>query len=150
MNSIAPLLTPERIRLGLRADDKDALLIAISESFGGIDVAPKDILESLHKREKLGSTALGHGIAIPHGRIKRLKQSCGSLVRLLRPIPYGESFGPPVDLVFTLLVPATATDMHLMILSELAQLFSDAGMRETLLNSPDPHQLLASIAQWKP
>jgi nitrogen PTS system EIIA component len=150
MNMISPLLSPERIRLGLHAENKAALLTAISESFPGTGIAPKDVLESLHKREKLGSTALGHGIAIPHGRIKRLKEACGCLVRLAEPIAFDSPDGQPVRLVFALLVPASASDLHLQILSELAQLFSDPGVREVLLNDPDARQLRHRIEQWKP
>jgi PTS system nitrogen regulatory IIA component len=103
------------------------------------------IFDSLFAREKLGSTGLGHGVAIPHGRIKGLKETVGVFARLKQPIPFDAPDGAPVSLIFVLLVPEQATDLHLQILGELAHLFSDRELRERLNACHDRdklHQLL--------
>jgi PTS system nitrogen regulatory IIA component len=113
-------------------------------------IARSQVFDSLFAREKLGSTGLGQGVAIPHGRIKGLKEALGALVRMKQRIPFDAPDGQPVALIFVLLVPDRATDMHLQILSELAQMFSDKPFRERLLaapGAPDLHQL---VITWQP
>jgi PTS system nitrogen regulatory IIA component len=99
------------------------------------------VINSLADREKLGSTSLGQGIAIPHGRIKGLRQAVGAFLRLKTPIPFDAPDDRPVNLLFILLVPEQATDLHLQILGELAQLFSNKSFRERLASAQDPAQL---------
>ena len=82
-------------------------------------IARSDVFDSLFAREKLGSTGLGQGVAIPHGRIKSLKEATGVFIRLKAPIPFDAPDGKPVSLLFVLLVPDQATDIHLQVLSEL-------------------------------
>ena len=95
-------------------------------------IARSDIFDSLFAREKLGSTGLGQGVAIPHGRVKGLKEATGVLIRLASPIPFDSPDGKPVNLLFVLLVPEQATDLHLQVLSELAQLFSSRSLRDKM------------------
>ena len=90
------------------------------------------VFDSLFAREKLGSTGLGQGIAIPHGRIKGLKHASGAFLRLVNPVPFDSPDGRPVNLLFVLLVPEQATEEHLQILSELAQRFAERSFREAL------------------
>ena len=97
----------------------------------------------LFAREKLGSTGLGQGVAIPHGRIKGLKQAVGAFLRLASPVPFDSPDGRPVDLLFVLLVPEQATEQHLQILSELAQRFSERVFREKLQSAPDAATIVA-------
>lgn len=99
-------------------------------------IARSDVFDSLFAREKLGSTGLGQGVAIPHGRIKSLKEATGVFIRLKAPIPFDAPDGKPVSLLFVLLVPDQATDIHLQVLSELAQRFSSKALREQM-NHPD-------------
>lgn len=113
-------------------------------------IARSVVFDSLFVREKLGSTGLGQGVAIPHGRIKGLKEAIGALVRMKQPIPFDAPDGQNVNLIFVLLVPDRATDLHLQILSELAQMFSDKPFRERLLNAQDAAQLHQLIAEWQP
>lgn len=101
-------------------------------------VSSSSVFDSLFAREKLGSTGLGQGIAIPHGRIKGLKEALGAFVRLAQPLAFDAPDGRPVTLVFVLLVPEQATEQHLQILSELAQRFSDPDFRSTLAAAADP------------
>jgi PTS system nitrogen regulatory IIA component len=113
-------------------------------------IARSQVFDSLFAREKLGSTGLGQGIAIPHGRIKGLKEAVGALVRLRQPIAYDAPDGQPVNLVFVLLVPEKATDLHLQILSELAQMFSDRTLREQLLQEARAADIHRLISDWSP
>ena len=106
-----------------------------------LNLAPKVITKSLADREKLGSTGLGQGVAIPHGRIKQLQHAAGVFVRTLEPVPFDAPDHEPVRLLFVLLVPEQATDLHLQVLSELAQLFSDRVRRERLLQESDVDQI---------
>jgi PTS system nitrogen regulatory IIA component len=100
-------------------------------------IARSDVFDSLFAREKLGSTGLGQGVAIPHGRIKGLKDARGALLRLQAPVQFDSPDGKPVSLLFVLLVPEQANELHLQILSELAQRFADRAFREALLAAPD-------------
>ena len=108
------------------------------------------VFDSLFAREKLGSTGLGQGVAIPHGRIKGLKDALCAFVRLAQPVPFDAPDGAPVSLVFVLLVPEQATEKHLQILSELAQMFSDRALREAMVGAPDAGALHHLITAWQP
>ena len=139
MSLVATLLPKSNIALDLDAGSKRLVFEQAAELFEKTQsLARGTIVESLLAREKLGSTGLGQGIAIPHGRIKGLKQATGALLRLKTAIPFDAPDGAPVSLVFVLLVPAHATDLHLQILGELAQLFSDRALRQQLLTTSDP------------
>ena len=146
MSLIATLLKPEYVLLDLDAVSKDALFAAIaSHTAPTLQLDAKTIEKSLVTREKLGSTGLGQGVAIPHGRIKQLKQAAGIFVRTRNAVPFDAPDNEPVRLLFVLLVPEHATDLHLQILSELAQLFSDRTLRERLLlttSAAEAYQLL--------
>ena len=113
-------------------------------------IARSAVFDSLFAREKLGSTGLGQGIAIPHGRIKGLKQAAGAVIRLASGIPFDAPDGEAVRLVFVLLVPEKATDEHLQILSELAQMFCDKPFRQQLLDAETPALLHQLIQEWEP
>lgn len=149
MNLISPLLKPENVLAGLEAGSRKRLfeeagrLLQISHG-----VPANEVFESLQSREKLGSTALGYGIAIPHGRIKGLKDTACAFIRLQAPIDFDAPDGMPVDLVFVLLAPAAATDLHLQILGELAQMFSEKTMRDQLRAAPDAAALHRLVSEW--
>ena len=113
-------------------------------------VSRNHVFDSLFAREKLGSTGLGQGIAIPHGRIKGLKEAVGAMIRMHEPIPFDAPDGQPVNLIFVLLVPERATDLHLQILSELAQMFSDPSFREKLFAAVTPEEAQRLIHDWQP
>ncbi len=113
-------------------------------------IGHSQVFDSLFAREKLGSTGLGQGVAIPHGRIKGLREATAALVRLKNPIPFDAPDGKPVSLVFVLLVPERATDLHLQILSELAQLFSDRAFREQLAACATPAEAHRLVTTWEP
>jgi PTS system nitrogen regulatory IIA component len=100
-------------------------------------------VDSLLARERLGSTGLGQGIAIPHGRIRGLDRAIGFFARPKTPIPFEAPDNQPVRDVFVLLVPEAATDEHLQILSELAQRFSNRSFRESLAAAAEPRAIHA-------
>lgn len=151
MNLIAPLIRPENVVVDLDAASKKRLFELAGQLFQtNCGISAAEVFESLFSREKLGSTALGYGIAIPHGRIKGLKDTACACIRLKAPIDFDAPDNLPVDLVFILLAPATATDLHLQILGELAQMLSDAGFRERLRRAPDAASLRALIEAWTP
>jgi PTS system nitrogen regulatory IIA component len=107
------------------------------------------ITDSLFARERLGSTGLGHGVAIPHGRIKGLKQPLAAVFQLANPIGFDAPDELPVTLMIFLLVPEAATQKHLEILSEIAELLSDSALREQMKSSTDAAALHGLIAQWQ-
>lgn len=149
MNHIAALLTPDTILLDLAFDSKTALFQHAGEVFStehGLKTA--DVIHSLSERERLGSTALGSGIAIPHGRIKGLQQAAGALYRLRHALEFEAPDGRPVTLCFILLVPKDADEAHLQILGELAQLFGDATMRSRLMLASNTAELNTLINAW--
>ncbi|WP_198314550.1 PTS sugar transporter subunit IIA [Chitinibacter sp. GC72] len=151
MSLITKILPTSNVFLDLDVGSKKRVFehvgIVFENSHG---IARSVIFDSLFAREKLGSTGLGQGVAIPHGRIKGLKEATGAFVRLKEPIPFDAPDSKPVSLIFVLLVPANATDLHLQILSELAQLFSDKQLREELNTLPEPHLVWERIANWLP
>jgi len=108
------------------------------------------VFDSLFARERLGSTGLGQGVAIPHGRIKGLKEAMAAVVRVSEPIPFDAPDGMPVSLLVFLLVPEHATEEHLEILSELAELLSDPVVRDTLMTAPDSAPIRQLLAGWEP
>jgi PTS system nitrogen regulatory IIA component len=151
MNLIAPLIRPENVVVDLDAASKKRLFELAGQLFQATSgISASEVFDSLFSREKLGSTALGYGIAIPHGRIKGLKDTACACIRLKAPIDFDAPDNLPVDLVFILLAPATATDLHLQILGELAQMLSDAGFRERLRQAPDAAALRALVEAWTP
>ena len=151
MTLVAKILNPPHVQLDLQASSKKRLFEQAGLLFENLDgIARSVVYDSLFAREKLGSTGLGQGVAIPHGRIKGLKDALGAFVRLSQPVPFDAPDGNPVSLVFVLLVPEKATEKHLQILSELAQMFSDKALREALSRAPDAAALYELIAAWQP
>lgn len=149
MNQIAELLPVGNVVLDLDADSKARLFDAVGGLFESDAALPRaTVVASLTAREKLGSTGLGQGIAIPHGRIKGLTQARGAFARLARPIAFDAPDGKPVSNVFVLLVPEHATDQHLQLLSELAQMFSERSFREKLASASSPAEVHTLIRDW--
>ncbi len=151
MSALSSLLSPAQILLDLEVSSKKRLFEQASllfENHRGI--ARATVYDSLFARERLGSTGLGHGVAIPHGRIKGLREPAGAFVRLKSPVPFEAPDGKPVALAFVLLVPEHANQRHLEILSELAEMFSDREMRSKLTAEADPAAAYALICNWQP
>ena len=111
-------------------------------------IARATVFDSLFARERLGSTGLGQGVAIPHGRIAKLTAPVGAFLRLKEAIPFEAPDAKPVNLLFFVLVPEKATDTHLQILASLAEMFADASMRNTLAslaNAAEVHHALTNF-----
>src|SRR5688500_3483732 len=151
MSLIGKSLTAAHVAVDLQASSKKRLFEQAGLLFENRHgIARSLVFDSLFAREKLGSTGLGQGVAIPHGRIKGLKEALGWFIRLPQPVPFEAPDGQPVSLVFVLLVPEKATEKHLQILSELAQMFSDKTLREAMLQAADAAALHQLIAAWQP
>jgi nitrogen PTS system EIIA component len=151
MNLITPLLKLDNVLSECETSSKKRLFEQASQLVQASQGVPAaEVFESLFAREKLGSTALGYGIAIPHGRIKHLKDTACVFLRLKTPTDFDAPDGQPVDLVFVLLAPAAATDLHLQILGELAAMFSDEAFRNRLRAAPDAASLHRLICEWTP
>jgi PTS system nitrogen regulatory IIA component len=150
MNRLASILPAEQVLVRLDATSKKRAFEEaglLFESLHGLSRAL--VTDSLFARERLGSTGLGHGVAIPHGRIKGLKAPMAAVFQLAQPIGFDAPDERPVVLLIFLLVPEAATQKHLEILSEIAELLSDAPLREKIKTSSDAGELHAVIAQWQ-
>ena len=150
MNRLASILSPSQVLAQVdvtskkRAFEEAGLLF---ENLHGLSRAL--VTDSLFSRERLGSTGLGHGVAIPHGRIKGLKSPMAAVFQLARPIGFDAPDDVPVSLLIFLLVPEAATQKHLEILSEIAELLSDNVLRDQLTVSQDSLQLHGLISGWQ-
>jgi PTS system nitrogen regulatory IIA component len=150
MNLIAKLLKVDNVAVDLDASSKKRVFEQaglLFENHHGI--ARSAVYDALFAREKMGSTGLGLGIAIPHGRIKGLKNAEGAFMRLATPVQFDAPDGQPVTMVFVLLVPEAANEQHLQLLSELAQMFSEKSFREKLAAAPDAPAVHQLFAQWQ-
>lgn len=133
MKPLSRLLPPENILLDFQATSKKRVFEHIGLLFeNNQGIGQRVVFDSLLARERLGSTGLGQGIAIPHGRIEGLRAPQGAFIRLASPVPFESPDGLPVSMLFALLVPEQAAEQHLQILAELAGLFSDRARREAL------------------
>lgn len=151
MNRLAPLLPAEHVSLDLDVSSKKRLFEQIGLLFENSRQIPRArVFDSLFDREKLGSTGLGYGVAIPHGRLKNLKDTLCAFVRTQSPVPFESPDGQPVRLVLAMLVPEHATEQHLELLSELAQMFSDRDLRDKLLAAGDVAAAHSLLTQWSP
>ena len=149
MNRLASILPAAQVLVHVDATSKKRAFEEaglLFESQQGLSRAL--ITDSLFARERLGSTGLGHGVAIPHGRIKGLKAPMAAVFQLQNPIGFDAPDEQPVSLLIFLLVPEAATQKHLQILSEIAELLSDAPLREKLKTCDNAAELHELIAHW--
>lgn len=125
--TLSQILSPDRVLCNVTCTSKKAALEKLSGLIAGgsPDLTQSEVFDCLFSRERLGSTGLGSGIALPHGRLKNGKQTLAAFIRLQSGVDYDAVDHKPVDLLFALLVPEESTDEHLKILSALAELFSD-------------------------
>lgn len=146
---LADILSNSRVAAGVTVTSKKRALEEIAKllALGAPSVSHVEILASLAGREKLGSTGLGHGVAIPHGRMAGVNTSVGAFIRLKHAVDYETHDGQPVDLVFGLLVPQNATGEHLQHLAAIAEKFSDEAFCVKVREAADAaavHALLTS------
>lgn len=148
-SSISQILTPERTLLGAQCTSKKRVIEYISGFLADkIDDSQSDeIYEKLIAREKLGSTGIGEGIAIPHSRLQECDDTLGALFVLDQAVDFDAIDRKPVDIVFVLLVPEEATEQHLQTLSMLAQKFNDEDFRHTLRQATSSEDLYQKVIQ---
>ncbi len=150
MSLISKILPLENVLLDAESTSKKRVFERVGLLFENSQkLARSQVFDSLFAREKLGSTGLGQGVAIPHGRIKNLREAVAAFIKTDNPIPFDAPDGLPVNLIFVLLVPERATDLHLQLLGELAQMFSNDSFRESLLANNDPAVIHQIFADWQ-
>ena len=145
------LLSPARVRTGAIVAGKKRLLETVSAMLadGAGGEGDRAIFDTLCGRERLGSTGLGHGVAIPHARSAKALNPAAAFLRLAEPIDFGALDGEPVDLVFALVVPDHFAQQHLLLLAQLAEMFGDATFRDALRAAPDAGALYALVSDWQ-
>jgi len=150
--TLADILSADRISSGHTFTSKKKALEELSKLLakGAPDIGSAEILNGLSAREKLGSTGLGHGVAIPHGRMAGVAESVGAFMRLKHPLDYEAHDGNGVDLVFGLLVPQNATEAHLKHLAAIAEMFSDEGFCAQVRAAADDPAIHALLSNFKP
>ena len=150
MNRLSQILPPSQVQVSVEATSKKRAFEEaglLFENLHGLNRAL--VTDSLFARERLGSTGLGHGVAIPHGRIKGLKMPMAAIFLLQASIGFDAPDEQAVNLLVFLLVPEAATQKHLEILSEIAEMLSDGTLREQLKSSTDAAALHQLIASWR-
>ena len=151
MTNISKILPLSNVVLNLEISSKKRAFEQAGLLFeNNCGMARSTVSENLFARERLGSTGLGHGVAIPHGRIKGLKKPVAAFISLSEPIPFESPDGEPVSLLIFLLMPDNVTKQHLAILAEVAEMFSDTSIRAELSNATDPVAVHNLILAWQP
>jgi PTS system nitrogen regulatory IIA component len=148
MKHLSRLLPLSNVVLDLPATSKTRVFEQaglLLENNQGVERAA--VYESLFARERLGSTGLGCGIAVPHGRVKGLKSGVAAFIRLAKPIPFDAPDRQLVDQLLILLTPEASTQLHLDILAEVARLFSDDALRSRLAMETDPKVVHALLTE---
>ena len=147
---LSELLNPDRIAVLGEAVDRDGVLAHAARllAVDSVDDAAV-IAECLRMRERLGSTAIGHGVAIPHGRCSAFDGVRAAFLRLRWPVDFDAGDGEPVDLVFAMTVPEHFTQQHLQLLSELAEVFAEPAFRQSLRAAPDTASLYAALQRGR-
>ena len=151
MNRLAAILPVEQVLVGVDATSKKRAFEEAGLLFENLHGLSRALVtDSLFARERLGSTGLGHGVAIPHGRIKGLKSPMAAVFQLAQAIGFDAPDEQAVKLLIFLLVPEAATQKHLEILSEIAELLSNANLRDNLISSDSVASLHQLIDKWSP
>lgn len=151
MATLAKILPRENVLLDLDVTSKKRVFEQAGLLFeNNCGLSRALVFDNLFARERMGSTGLGHGVAVPHGRIKGLKAPIAAFVRLATPIQFESPDGRPVNLIIFLLIPDNVTQQHLEILSEIAEMFSNPAFRRVLTEEADPAVVHQLISGWKP
>jgi len=151
MNRLAAILPLQNVQVDVDATSKKRLFEQAGLMFENHQgMARAVVTDNLFARERLGSTGLGHGVAIPHGRIKGLKNPLAAVLRVRQAIGFDAPDDEPVSLLIVLLVPEAATQRHLEILSEIAEMLSERELRERLKTELDPAVVHRLISTWQP
>ena len=145
---ITDILSPQAVFLRLRATNKKKLVAELAACAGTVaSLDEGKVFETLWEREKLNSTGVGHGVAIPHARLPKLERIIGLFERLDEPIDFESIDETPVDLVFALLTPADAGADHLKALARVSRLMRNSAVCEKLRAANDRAQLYALLTE---
>jgi len=149
---VKEIITLDKIACNVSASSKKRLLELSSDLLAKDQPSlnPHDIFESFIAREKLGSTALGQGVALPHGRMNLTKKTIGAFLQLKQGTDFDADDRQPVDLVFAMLVPQESTDEHLTLLSQLAKKFSNESFKADLRNAKNSQEIYHLFENWSP
>lgn len=144
--TISALLSTDRIFVNTDITSKKKLLEFIaSQASSNLQLAENKLYNNLLDRERLGSTGLGKGFAVPHARLTDLDAAFGVFIKLNQPINFEAPDNQPVDLVFAIIIPQQATDQHLQILSSLARIFSQADVCESIRQAVSSEEIVKLI-----
>jgi len=147
---LSDLIAPDRIACDIFAGSKKRTLEQLSDLVVSNDpsLSQNEVFESLIARERLGSTGLGKGVALPHGRLKASDKTLGAFIQLKEGVDYDAPDSQPVDLFFALLVPPESTDEHLQILATLSEMFRDENFRQQLREAKSTDKLYTLLTSW--
>lgn len=148
---LSEVINVNRIRNDINVNSKKRALEELSNlvTQDQSQLVASDIFDSLISRERLGSTGVGYGIAIPHGRIKNCKKITGAFIQLNQGIDFDAIDNQPVDMLFALAVPEESTDEHLQVLALLASMFNDESFREKLHQSKNKEETCQLLTEWQ-
>lgn len=149
--NLEQLITPERVVCRNDVQSKKKALEILSQCLAAAstDLDSRAVFDSLLGRERLGSTGLGQGVALPHGRLAKIPHAIGAVLKLDRGIDFDAMDQQPVDLLFGLIVPEHFTDEHLKILAYLAEMFSNQGFCQQLRAPEDDRLLYQQLISWR-
>ena len=148
---LSDLIAPDAVLCDVRANSKKQFLQAIAEHAApGVGVGARTIFDTLSQRERLGSTGIGNGVAIPHGKLSDISDLHAYFIRLAKPLAFEAMDDEPVDLAFLLLAPEGAGADHLKALARVARVMREPQMLDHLRAAPDAdaiHALLSQVRQ---
>ncbi|WP_455209308.1 PTS IIA-like nitrogen regulatory protein PtsN [Kaarinaea lacus] len=150
--NISDIISPDRVICDLDATSKKRVLEQLSTvlaSNSSASLASQDVVDSLLARERLGSTGIGYGVAIPHGRVKNTDHAIAAFVQLHEGVDFDAMDNQAVDLLFALLVPEDSTEEHLQLLAQLAEMFSDEEFRSKLRATKDSQAIYNLLSNWR-
>lgn len=148
---LSDIITPDRVVCGPTANSKKRALEQLSELIASAqaDLTGTEVFDSLLARERLGGTGVGHGVAIPHGRLNRSERAIGAFIKLAQGVDFDTGDDEPVDLLFALIVPGESTEEHLQILALLATMFSDERLRREIRAADSNLRLYELLMDWQ-
>ena len=145
---IETLISPDRSIIGLRVSDKESLIRELAAPAAvSLHLSPEYLVGELLKREELGSTGIGEGVAIPHARLAELKTAFGSIVRLKRPIEFDAVDGKPIDIAVLVLLPADAASDQLNALACVARALRQPGRLDKLRTARNGEELYRELVR---
>lgn len=148
---LSQFINVNRIKKGIDVQSKKRALEELSHLItqDQTQLNSTEIFESLISRERLGSTGVGYGVAIPHGRIKNCESITGALIQLNQGVEFDAMDNQPVDILFALIVPEESTDEHLQVLALLASMFNDENFRQDLRQSQNEEEIYQLLTHWQ-